>query len=145
MYRMTPARKRGRPGQSSAMSGRVRPRSFTDRFSTRQSLTPTGRSSHTNNGMGKPAWPSHAVPSFEDPLLAGFRLQAQPRLLVLASLDPARLPVDAVDVDDWQAGHFAKHAREAALAGSRLADDHDPLHRGAYIRPIARRLLRPCA
>ena len=41
--------------------------------------------------------------AFKDPLIALLGLNAQPRFLGLAPLDPARLPVDLVDMNDRKA------------------------------------------
>jgi len=45
--------------------------------------------------------------AFEDPAFALFSLGGQSGLLSLAPFNPAGLPVDLVDMNDWKPGPFA--------------------------------------
>lgn len=66
--------------------------------------------------------------AFEYPPLARLDFKAKARFLSSAALDPARLPMNRIDVDDRQTGALAHLAREGAFTGAGLADDHDTLH-----------------
>lgn len=65
--------------------------------------------------------------AFEYPAITGLDLVAKAGLFVAASLDPSRLPMNRVDVNDRQARAFTKLACQGALPGTRLANDHHSL------------------
>jgi hypothetical protein len=66
--------------------------------------------------------------AFKDPVALLLRLEAKAGLFRLAPLNPARLPVDLVDVKHRQSRALAKRPRQRALARSRRTNDHDPFH-----------------
>jgi hypothetical protein len=68
------------------------------------------------------------VTTFEDPVALLLCFSAKPRLFGFAPLNPSRLPVDSIDVDDRQPGALPEGLRQRALARPGLANDHDPLH-----------------
>jgi len=45
--------------------------------------------------------------AFKNPLIASLDLATKASLLICVSLDPPRLPMDLVDMDDRQTGVFA--------------------------------------
>jgi hypothetical protein len=67
-------------------------------------------------GTGYPGWPSGGMTALEDPSLPRLDLAAEARLLLVGSLNPVRLPVNVVDVDDRQARARAERSGQCALA-----------------------------
>jgi hypothetical protein len=76
------------------------------------------------------------VAPFEYPLALLLDLLAQAGLFRLGPFHPTSLPVDFVDVNDGQSRKLAEFLRQRAFPRSRLAHDHDPVHRAA---PLASR------
>jgi hypothetical protein len=54
--------------------------------------------------------------TFKNPLIASFDLVTQSSLLVCVSLDPPRLPMDSVDMDNRQSGLFAHFPSQRAFS-----------------------------
>lgn len=68
------------------------------------------------------------MPTLEDPGVARLNFQAKARLFGVRARNPARLPVDMVDVNNWQTRNPPDGLRQSRLTRPRLTYDHDPLH-----------------
>ncbi len=68
------------------------------------------------------------MPAFEDPALTGLNLMTKTRFLVPAPLHPPWLPMNRVDMHNWQACALAKLARQGTFPRPWLTNDHHPLH-----------------
>jgi hypothetical protein len=73
------------------------------------------------------------VSPFKNPLIASFNLKTQASLLGRASLDPPRLPMNGVDVNDGNPGQLAQSPGQRAFARPRLPHNHDALHASPFL------------
>jgi hypothetical protein len=69
------------------------------------------------------------MPALKNPPIACLGDIAQTGLFIAWSFNPARLPMDVVNMDDRQSRLGSQGAGQGRLSRPRLPNDHDPSHR----------------
>jgi len=88
-----------------------RPEKHTPKSQRRRTINP-----YQDVGSGNTTTPSRRVAAFKYPAVTRFNLATQAGLFVLAPLDPSRLPVDRIDMNDRQLGTFTQFSGKGGFS-----------------------------